>query len=427
MRIITAIILYLTLSLGAAAATPVFSSTSTSASKPVVEIATEPSTGLEAIYVAPTVEGLSVSADGGDASTRWLRFGASGAGYAEEIGSGSSLSNLEGGYGYIIRSGSRDTYFWLVDYSTAPMTTGTLTVEESNCDESLLSFSGEAPRIVAYAINGRPIEVDREIELAYFTLAERDGRFVQEQTTHRFAYLSSEIHTDAPLCATRFTLSPDRFQRSWGEGATIASATVQPTAVRALATATPENRENSNEQGGGDNNSAVSGPLTVDFKAEITDAAVFTEWQIATDPEFDNIVVRDQNLSFSYTFGGSGSYYVRFATANADGSCEFFTDTWTTTIGESRLRCPNAFSPGASEGVNDVWRVSYRSITEFDCSIFNRWGNLIIRFTDPAEGWDGTYKGHLVEPGVYFYVIKARGADGIVYNLSGDINIVRSH
>lgn len=422
MRIITAIVLFLTLSLSAAAATPVFSSSA----KPVIKVATELSTGLEAIYVAPTVEGLTVSADDGDASTRWLRFGASGAGFAEEIGSGSSLSNLEGGYGYIIRSGGRDTYFWLVDYSSAPMTAGTLAVVDNDCDEALLRFSGEAPRIMVYAINGRPIEVDREIELAYFTLVERDGRFVQEETTHRFAYLNGEIHTDAPLCSTRFTLSPDRFQRSWGEGASVASETVRPTAVRALATVTTENRENSNEQGG-ENSSSVSGPLTVDFHAEVTDAAVFTEWQIATDPEFENILLRDRNLSFRYTFAESGSYYARFAAANADGSCEFFTDTWTTTIGESRLRCPNAFSPGASEGVNDIWRVSYRSITDFDCSIFNRWGNLIIRFTDPAEGWDGTYKGRLVEPGVYFYVIKARGADGIAYNLSGDINIVRSH
>ncbi len=45
-------------------------------------------------------------------------------------------------------------------------------------------------------------------------------------------------------------------------------------------------------------------------------------------------------------------------------------------------------------------------------------------FTNPAEGWDGRYKGKTVPTGVYFYVIKATGADGKEYKLSGDINIL---
>lgn len=40
-------------------------------------------------------------------------------------------------------------------------------------------------------------------------------------------------------------------------------------------------------------------------------------------------------------------------------------------------------------------------------------------------GWDGKYKGKLVKPGVYYYVIRAKGADGKIYKLSGDINIIR--
>ena len=93
-------------------------------------------------------------------------------------------------------------------------------------------------------------------------------------------------------------------------------------------------------------------------------------------------------------------------------------------IGESRLEIPNAFSPGASPGVNDEWKVSYKSLVEFECHIFNRWGVKMCSFTDPALGWDGKYGCKLVPAGTYYYVIKARGSDGVEYKKSGDINII---
>ena len=101
-------------------------------------------------------------------------------------------------------------------------------------------------------------------------------------------------------------------------------------------------------------------------------------------------------------------------------------DTYEVFVGQSALLCPNAFSPGSTPGVNDEWKVSYKSIVSFSCAIFNRWGIKITSFDNPAHGWDGKYKGKLVPSGVYYYVIQARGADGKEYNLSGDINIINS-
>ena len=116
--------------------------------------------------------------------------------------------------------------------------------------------------------------------------------------------------------------------------------------------------------------------------------------------------------------------YVRFVCANASGECEYYGPTYEISIGASSLKCPNAFSPGNADGVNDEWKVSYSSIVDFECHIFNRHGQKMTSFSDPAQGWDGKYKGKLVPAGVYYYVITARGADGKKYNLSGDINIV---
>ena len=62
-----------------------------------------------------------------------------------------------------------------------------------------------------------------------------------------------------------------------------------------------------------------------------------------------------------------------------------------------------------------------------DVGFFDRYGNEITHFEDPAIGWDGKYKGKFVNPGVYFYVIEALGADGKEYKMKGDINILKSN
>ena len=68
--------------------------------------------------------------------------------------------------------------------------------------------------------------------------------------------------------------------------------------------------------------------------------------------------------------------------------------------------------------------MSYKSLIDYECHIFNRWGKELFQSKDPAQGWDGKYGGKYVPAGVYFYVIKAKGSDGRKYNKSGDINII---
>ena len=51
--------------------------------------------------------------------------------------------------------------------------------------------------------------------------------------------------------------------------------------------------------------------------------------------------------------------------------------------------------------------------------------NVFLK-TVTSQVADGKIGGKFVPSGVYYYVIKARGADGKKYNLSGDINIINS-
>lgn len=397
----------------------------------VVRLDADKSTGLSAIYVAYSTDGLSAAytPDSDAAQVRWYSYGYRGGAYAEQVGSGLNFNGFNGSGGYIVEEDDKRTYLWLCDYSSAPMTAGELTVTSADCSATELSYSGSAPALTYYSATGRKLEIDRDISLTYYRLMADENSFSQHTVTRSLPYIGATISVPAPLCATRFSISGDRFLRAWGLGIDCSSVVFNPVAVEAVSSAVQAGRDVPNEQTTPAGDGAAFGgsaPVAMTFSAAVSDAAVFMEWQVADDPDFNSITLRERALCFEHTFTETATSYVRFVCANADGSCEWTGDTYTVAIGESRLRCPNAFSPGASEGVNDEWKVSYRSIVQFECHIFNSLGVKIAQLNDPAQGWDGKYKGSFVKPGVYYYVIKARGADGKAYNLSGDINIVGS-
>jgi len=299
---------------------------------------------------------------------------------------------------------------------------------EQECDRTHLMLDGDAAPIHYYTINGQRRDISRELHLKYNTL-EYDATsesYRQTEMNASIASIDGNFNIVAPLCDTYFTLTGDRFLDQWGDVQSVESDFFRTTAVEAHTTATQEESGSDNEQDSGTDGLGGSAPCTVRFNAAVTDAAVFIEWQLSGDPEFETIDDRYHQLEFDYTFRDNGTSYVRFVCNNDAGACEYVGETYEVFIGESSLLCPNAFSPGASEGVNDEWKVSYKSIIEYECHIFNRWGTQLFSATDPAIGWDGKYKGKLVPSGAYYYVIKALGSDGRKYNLSGDINILRS-
>ena len=409
--------------------------TITGSTKEVITERPAQSTGLDKVFVVYNTDGCSATYTSSTSSTvKWFRFSNLGGGYAQEVTgiihneNEWTLPRLEGDMGYIIEEGTSRHYVWVVNYAAHRMRADAITPSpEQECDMSALIFNGAAPRINYYTINGRQMELGRDIEIAYKTLtySESTGSFVQEDVVRQSSSLESTIHVPAPYCDTAFELSGDRFLKAWGEEIVLSSPTLKATAVNAVTSVQQEQRVSSNEKRP-ENESGLGGsaPATVDFNASVTDAAVFTEWQFSRDPEFNDISLRFNELDVTYTFRDEGETYVRFVCANDQGTCEYSSETYTVQIGRSSLECPNAFSPGASEGVNDEWKVSYQSIIDFDCHIFNRWGKELARLTDPSQGWDGKVGGKVVPAGVYFYVITATGADGKKYKLSGDINVI---
>lgn len=181
-----------------------------------------------------------------------------------------------------------------------------------------------------------------------------------------------------------------------------------------------------------------SAPLTVVFHANAENVGMYTphyEWRFTKEGETQPYLVRYEEET-EYTFTEAGSHrIVLYATfINGTDTVAYTKDYWqdaqpiTIQISESKLEMPNAFSPNG-DGINDIYRAknSYQSIVEFDAYIFNRWGQKIYEWHDPAGGWDGKFNGKDVKQGVYFVLVNAKGADGRKYNIKKDVNLLRGY
>lgn len=411
----------------------------------VLEDTPDKSTGLEKIYILYSTQGVSVSytsAEGKKVS--WMQYGNLGGGHAEEVASSqqgnvSTLSSLVGDKGYIVDDGDRRYCFWVVDYSAHRLRlTSAQLASEQECGVTILSVQGEGDPIRYYTVNGMQKTLDQGISVAYTTQEWNESssfpNFADVSSEVSFESLQPEYRLSPPnYCATKFHVSGDRFLKAWNWEESVETPTAQPYSVDARTFATQHSSSDSssgdssgsNQIGSGDNEGlGGSAPCDISFEAYATDGVIHHEWQLTRDPSFDEIDYRFTTQDLDYTFVEEGNHYLRYIGSNADGSCEYVGDVYEVAIGESQLKVPNAFSPNG-DGVNDEWKVAYRSLLDFQCSIFDRQGHQVCRLTTPEQGWDGKVGGKIVESGVFFYVIEATGTDGKKYKKSGDINIVK--
>ena len=423
-----------------------------------ITIEPDANTGLDNIYVLYDTAGVDLVFPLTAAATvNVYRYGNLGGGYAERVDdviiddSSLIIPDIEGNFGYIIEVNDKRYYYWIVEYLPYRLSIDAISAsDDQDCDATILNIDGVGGAIHYYTINGQQRELSREINIDYDTqiFDEDSAEYKVVNQTKIISSFNDIIRiSPASLCQTFFRVTGDRFLKSWNWGIDVESVAIPPFAVAVTTTAIQDDlaivkSDGSSSDDGSleaddsvdsegsnvisDNSDSLGGsaPADITFEAYTSEGVLHYEWQMSRDPEFENIDFRFNVRELDYTFLEEGDYYLRFVGSNSDGSCESIGDTYTVSIGSSELLCPNAFTPDG-DGVNDQWKVSYRSIVEFDCWIFDRYGAEIIHFSDPQLGWDGTRGGKTVSPGVYYYVISAVGADGKKYKLSGDINILR--
>lgn len=347
--------------------------------------------------------------------------------------------------GYFVADPSQLTmakrFYWIFDYSKVSLSSIALQADYDSrqpCQFVSLQLSRPLPKIEYVSPAGIRQEADRGLLIAY-----QDQVYNVE--SHRFDLTNRKEtmpHTSeatlrlvAPLADTDFAISGDRFTTDVEAlyGLPIRSNALQAHRVELHARYTLRDDHSDSparEEESATIPSTLSAPATIDVSLVANDPAamiyqiVIVEGTVAT-PEAP-LVMQYNGSAAQHTFDKMGSYTIYGKVADRTASCSAESEPLVVSIQSSRLEIPNVFTPFSSPGVNDQFKVVHQSLVSFDACIYDSWGGLIYRWSDPNGGWDGTRHGRPVPGGVYYYVITAEGADGISYHESGDINILES-
>lgn len=91
--------------------------------------------------------------------------------------------------------------------------------------------------------------------------------------------------------------------------------------------------------------------------------------------------------------------------------------------GEESIHIPNVFTPN-SDQINDTWFISGNCILSLECTILNRWGDVMAVLDHVTDEWNGKVKGRKAANGVYFYKAKVTYWSGKTEEYHGHITIV---
>ena len=126
-----------------------------------------------------------------------------------------------------------------------------------------------------------------------------------------------------------------------------------------------------------------------------------------------------------YTVGADGTYTLQVI--DAHGCITMSGEVLIGSDSDYHIYIPNAFTPNG-DGNNDIVKCYLKNNLgeKFNFMIFNRWGEKVFETSNPAQGWDGTYKGQMQPPGVFVYVVKVVFVpDEGIRDFKGSIALIR--
>ena len=382
--------------------------------------------GVDYVFI---INGIDTSTDitymGAYSTINWYKFSAP----------NTSISNLDyispdDATGYIVEiDGTIQKTIWVIDYQLylPNLLEFEPDFDESTCEKTAFRLNLNAvPQMIYYSSeNSTPHYINREFTVTYNSKEYAEGAWNVIEKTERITFPTPNVEIPTSLYpSAEFMLSGDQFATDFMLAPTsIKSNNTPTTAIKQKLTAFVNTRDALNEverPKESEPTPPISGsaPIEISFESRPSDESAMFEWKIYRENE---LLVTRTDKDQRYTFTSQGKYKVTLLLDN--GYC---TDSASIEINvrESLLEVPNIFTPN-NDGINDEFRVTYRSLESFHCWVYNNWGKKAYEWTDPAKGWNGRIGNKNAPSGTYFYIIKAKGTDGYIYNLKGDVSIMR--
>lgn len=349
--------------------------------------------------------------------------------------------------GYLLKADAVREVFWVFDYSLLRPAL-TAVAAELDCTGSTLELTGDIPPMQYLQLSGATATYPRRCRIAYTDATWANGAWT-DTTVVEEKLFARTMSVGAPAVATDFCLADPLADALGLQADSLCSPVYEPVALKANPVTVTTTRGKENEETNEVNRpvktsdlEGKSAPLAVQFRANGLNADYY-DWRIYKGSD---LVIRRTDAEHRYTFTDPGNYRAVLVVSNS--RCALDSVSVSISINESMLLVPNVFTPNG-DGANDEFRVAYRSLREFHCWIYNRWGTLVYQSSDPAKGWDGTVNGRPAAEGAYYYVIRALGTDAAsdakyrgkpaykkagkdnpesirgVYQLSGAVNLLR--
>lgn len=155
--------------------------------------------------------------------------------------------------------------------------------------------------------------------------------------------------------------------------------------------------------------SYYNGPMS--FKAIPTNTTfVFDHWEFQSHVPLNGRALSMDSLAISL--------------AVPENVVAVFTDKSTDI--QSGVNVPTGFTPNG-DGNNDIFKPlgSALYVTEYEITIWNRWGQEVFRSLAPEDGWNGDYKGQQAVTGVYAFIIKYKNIYGESKMHKGNVTLTR--
>lgn len=333
-----------------------------------------------------------------------------------------TVKNLQLNAGYFVKSTTDELRFvYVVSWKPLDYQSIEAVDEGDACSELVLRVRASGDDMTYYTSTGLKRTLERVHALQWISQEWVDAStsYVDVFKNNTFRLLDANWSIPAPLSNTSIKVVGDAINNWFGVNDSV-SMTYTAKAVKTNAKAVVDVRQHANESGASSGELVGSAPLNITFNSHPSEAVTLVEWKVYK-PGNSVAYSHFTGEELDYTCKESGRYEVKVYVSNAycTDSAVFFPQIY-----ESLLDCPNFFTPRSSPGENDEFKVVYKSIISFKGVIVDRWGVVVFEWTDPSMGWNGTYRGNAVKPGVYFYNIEAKGSDGRTYHKKGDINLL---